>query len=299
MVTAFLNKPYPYFKNLKKDLLSYAGIGLFVAGFLIIFQPFDINQWSDPDKNIKLFGFGCISFIVPTVFTLLIRKIIPAKTTEESWTVYKEILIILGILICIALGNLAYGRFLHIMPANASAWLMAFTCTVLVGIFPVSAHVILKHNRFLKLNLQQTIHLNQQIREHEAHHLNEFKSVEAQEAKPMTLRFVAENEKDVFSITSEQLIFVESADNYSNIVYIENGNRKRELFRSSLKKMESQLPDKTIIRCHRAYIVNLTKIKNVEGNAAGYKLFFNDTSDCVPVSRSYVAAFNEQLNALK
>lgn len=302
MPAAFLNKPYPYFKNPKKDFFSYILIGAFVGIFLSVFQPFEINEWVTPFKSLKLFGFGLISFAVPALLNLLMPQVISSKTTEENWVIYKEILLILTVLLLIAAGNLLYGRLLGIMPMSAYAYIMVFAFTLAIAIFPVSIHVMLRHNQLLKFNLQQTEALNRQLQQQQAAATAPAESDHAltnENLPAQSLQFLAENEKDKFSIAAEQLLYIESADNYSNIVFTEAGKHKKQLFRSSLKRIESQLPDQAIIRCHRAYIVNLKSIKHIEGNAAGYKVFFNNTADIAYVSRNYMALFNEKLKGLQ
>jgi DNA-binding LytR/AlgR family response regulator len=59
------------------------------------------------------------------------------------------------------------------------------------------------------------------------------------------------------------------------------------MIRSSLKRMEAQVQVPHIKRCHRAFMVNLSKVTKVEGNAAGYSLSFSESDTQVPVSRNY------------
>ena len=113
------------------------------------------------------------------------------------------------------------------------------------------------------------------------------------------LVFIAENEKDKTELFPDQLLYIESADNYSNIVFTEEAKVKKQLIRSSLKRMESQIKDENILRCHRTFIVNLKNVKNIEGNAAGYKLSFDQDGYFVPVSRSFGTKILEKLKSLK
>jgi len=66
------------------------------------------------------------------------------------------------------------------------------------------------------------------------------------------------------TLNAGELLFIESADNYATLVSIVNGKKKKELIRSSLKRIEGQLNHPDLMRCHRAYIINLGKIKTVE-----------------------------------
>ena len=61
--------------------------------------------------------------------------------------------------------------------------------------------------------------------------------------------------------------------------------------RCTLKQMEEQLQGvQGIMRCHRAYIVNIAHVEHVSGNGQGYRLTLKATKEQVPVSRQYAAA---------
>lgn len=286
-------------------------VGGFVALFLIVFEPFGISQWQTDIKALKLAGFGLVSFIIPVLVSTIIFQIIQKKTIQDNWTVGKEIVVILCILLCIALGNMLYGSLLHIMPFSWKGFLFAFASVILIGIFPVTLHVLRKHNKLLKINLEKAVSVNQHL--HPTKIKNE-KDERIPEEDPIPnmpdnivgeikvipkLIFIAENEKDKIELIPEQLLYIESADNYSNIVFIENEKIKKQLISSSLKRIESQLNSDLIVRCHRTFIVNLKNVKNVEGNAAGYKLSFGIENCFVAVSRNYGNSILDKLKTIK
>lgn len=313
MILSFLNKPFPKSEIDKRTVINNFFVGCFVALFLIVFEPFRIGEWQDKSKIIKLAGFGLISFVIPTLVAIIIARSIHKKTIEDNWTVGREIAAILIILMCIAIGNMLYGRFLYIMPFSWKGFLFAFASVVLIGIFPVTLHVLRKHNKLLKINLEKAVTVNQYLHPQEIKveiitgpgmpdedPLPNMPDNIAEEIKAIPkIMFVAENEKDKVELLPEQLLYIESADNYSNIVFIESEKIKKQLIRSSLKRIESQLKLDFIVRCHRTFIVNLKNVKNVEGNAAGYKLSFNWDNYFVPVSRNYGNSILDKLKALK
>ena len=312
----FLNKPFPRSEIDKRSFITNFFVGCFVALFLIIFEPFDIARWQTHQKELKLIGFGIVSFIMPILVSIIIARIIHKKTIEDRWTIGKEIVVILIILVCIAFGNMLYGRLLYIMPFTWKGFFFAFASVVLIGIFPVTLHVLIKHNKLLKINLEKALNVNEYLHSSEIKHLSyvpeegplpnmpdniadDIKIIEDDINPVQKITFIAENEKDKIELVPEQLLYIESADNYSNIVFIENERIKKQLMRSSLKRIESQVKFDFIVRCHRTFIVNLKNVKNVEGNAAGYKLSFEIESYFVPVSRNYGNSILEKLKALK
>lgn len=62
--------------------------------------------------------------------------------------------------------------------------------------------------------------------------------------------------------------------------------------RNTLKNMEDQLLDiHSIMRVHKAFIVNLDQIQEINGNAQGYQLTMGDEKIKIPVSRTYMKKF--------
>jgi hypothetical protein len=94
-----------------------------------------------------------------------------------------------------------------------------------------------------------------------------------------------------FSIKKENLLYLESAENYVNICYLNKGKVSKYLLRDTLKKLEENFSGTEIIRCHRYYIVNFEKVKVIRKDRGGLKLEFDNPSVTdIPVSKTYVNA---------
>jgi DNA-binding LytR/AlgR family response regulator len=50
---------------------------------------------------------------------------------------------------------------------------------------------------------------------------------------------------------------------------------------------------KFIFKCHRSYMVNINYIDRFEGNSQGYRLFFENLSFPIPVSKNLVGKLQE------
>lgn len=324
---SFFKKPYPYNSLTTKDLYSNLLIGLFVAFFLLTFQPFGISEWQTNQRFLKLLGFGFISFICPTVFKLILVLCISRSKPEETWTVWKEIVTLIFALLFIAMGNLVYGNFIGIGAYNFTALLYAMIATFLLGIFPVFANVAIKYNRYLALNQKEARQMEHQVKIYQQNlkaeslrtndqieetrpepeqPLSQFKAPKEEEKQlnstfpEETLILISENEKDKVQLNPDDLMYIESADNYSNIVFFKNGSVSKQLLRASLKRLESQIEAPFIIRCHRSYIINLKYVNTIKGNAQGYKIDFKSVPDyTIPVSRNYGKILLDGLNSLR
>lgn len=95
-------------------------------------------------------------------------------------------------------------------------------------------------------------------------------------------------------LKTENLLFIQSADNYVEVNYLENGVLSKSLFRNSIKKLEPTFSNTSIIRCHRSYIVNTDNIELAKKTSSGFNLKLNQLSDfIIPVSKSYISEFRK------
>lgn len=66
--------------------------------------------------------------------------------------------------------------------------------------------------------------------------------------------------KTKMSVDQSSIFYIESQDNYVQVYYELDGKLTSYLLRISTQKMEEYLTDTSIVRCHRSYLVNTTKI---------------------------------------
>ena len=90
------------------------------------------------------------------------------------------------------------------------------------------------------------------------------------------------------SIKQDNLLFIESADNYVEIFYLNKGKLSRFVIRTTLKTIEDSYSNNSLVRCHRSYIVNFNKVKVLRKDKDGIFLEL-ETADVpdIPVSKTY------------
>jgi len=91
------------------------------------------------------------------------------------------------------------------------------------------------------------------------------------------------------SIVLENLIYIDSADNYATIHYINKDKTTKFLIRNSLKWMEENLTKESpLVRCHRSYMVNLDKVKVLRKTKSGIFMELDaPNAPDIPVSKTY------------
>ncbi len=102
------------------------------------------------------------------------------------------------------------------------------------------------------------------------------------------------DEKGVFriSIRIEDFLYAQSADNYINVVYLNNrGEKVKYMLRNSLKNIEEMYSEFNILRCHRFYVVNFRKVRVLRKSTEGLVLELDSGDSCeiIPVSKTYAA----------
>jgi len=284
---SFLNQPYLTKDNRKFILLVSTALVLFVLAAL---QPFGISQTKGLDYILILFVSG-IGTLLGSSITLYLLPLF-FKTYYKEWTIGKEILNMIFTVLCIGILNgLTAVLFNWIYFHRSSEYFIQifiylFIATLLVSPIPVIVLFILRRNQALSLNLLEAQDINQRLIAKSPERQGEIKH-------PITLTGTT---KDSIELILDELLYLEAFGNYVKVHYRQNNKTKQKLLRTTIKQMEDQLVEySSIVKCHRAFLVNLDSIQHVKGNSQGYRLVFDGTEEEVLVSRAYTKALKERM----
>ncbi len=272
------NKPYPYEESLQRRFLISLLFGLFIGFFLLVFQPFDIQKVVHNHKSLFILGYGLVTFIIMMITYFVFPLVFVKFYNSEKWTIKKEVIHILSNIILITLFNVIYTLlFCNTCKSFYSDWItvfiFSFFSVLIIGIFPITFMLLIYQNILLKKNIKNAEQITKNLKQTK------------NDDTPITI--YSGNQKKVLNLKSEQLILIESNGNYINVYYNIKNNLKREIVRNTLKNTENiTLQNPAFIKCHKSYIVNINKLKKVNGNAQGYKLEFDTLDFEIPVSRN-------------
>ena len=92
------------------------------------------------------------------------------------------------------------------------------------------------------------------------------------------------------SVSSANLYYVESDDNYIKVWYSDNkGDLQTYMLRCRLKTVEESFAGSDLIRCHRKFIVNMGKVKVLQKVGAPYEITLdNEAIAPIPVTKTYI-----------
>jgi len=84
-----------------------------------------------------------------------------------------------------------------------------------------------------------------------------------------TLPFLDDKKSLKLAVTANAILYIEAADNYVNICYLNNDKLVRFPLRSSMRSIEQICEANNIVRCHRSYYVNLRKVRAIQKGQDG------------------------------
>ena len=295
-----LNRPYYLETCIAKRWSGCFFFSAFVFLFLVIFQPFGLSGLPEGIVAAAL-GFGLTNFVIMALLNILVLPLFPKYFVEETWTVQKELYWNVLNVLLIGLGNALCAAFLKMIVLSPYTLLMFELYTITIGVFPIVITVFLKESRGHKKYSKQSTELNVIIEEHKvANSINEIPAkteISFPGTNETVLAIYSENEKDKLELLLNDLIFMQSSDNYVEVHYAYKKENRKKLMRTSLKALAADLEKhKELFRCHKSYLVNVSRVKHVSGNAQGYKLHLLGTSHLIPVSRQYNPELKDRLN---
>lgn len=207
---------------------------------------------------------------------VLLPRLFPRFLSNKNWTVGKELIWVIWMLLCIAFVNWIYALYFYEQPQwDLLSYLVVAAYTIVIGLMPAIGVILYKQSQTLKSQIREVSQNIIQTREGMAH-------------------LVSENEKDKLTIPRSQILMISSAGNYSEVFYERGDRLEKALLRSRISNLENALaafPE--ILRCHRKYIINVDKVLHLDGNTQGYKVKLFHLTEAIPVSKSYAKAVNE------
>ena len=302
----FLNRPLAEDFSFRNQIWSSVQSGIYVFLFVYLFSGSSLPGHSHVEM-LALFGLGCA--VATLVANWLVPVLLPRWYDEDRWTVGRHALHTLFVLFCISVVN----QLVLILTDNSypSFWQMYYTVTI-IGFFPISVSVFMAEQRRLKRNLAHARALNDQlIPSITSTSIPVTTSVSLPSSEvslsgqftpaPISLIVLqSDTGKERLSLQPDQLLFVESVGNYVEVHWLNSTHTQKTVLRSTLKDVADKLSRyPQFFRCHRAFLVNLSAIQHTDGNARGYQLTLTGAVASVPVSRSYVDAFEGQITRVR
>jgi len=226
----------PVFFKMGQQVLHFVAIPIFFFLFLILYKPFSLDTTLELQGGSFAFNAAILSailFLVLVVTRLILwglRNVTSFKTrTYYLWCIGEIGLSSLFMSLYVALISRGELLYIDVVPVA-----LAYLAAILYAPY-IIIYLLLESDLLSK---------------------GETKEVEA-----ARMRFYDEKHNLKFITESSAVLYIESDENYCNIFYSEGARLKKFTLRSTMKSIEEECAANGILRCHRSYYVNTSRIK--------------------------------------
>lgn len=271
-----IEQKYPAPRPIIRSLIIAILFGIFIGLFLLFFEPFDINLSTSKNKVFETLFFGFITTFVLLIFLYILPSLFPRIFSDDHWKVKHQIIFYLIILFVIATLNGLYTNYIKSFKFSWSNYWWIISRTFALGGIPIAFLTLLDQKRKAKLNSDHALDI-----------LSTKKEV-AKNSNGKIQQISTDLKNETFSFNENDFIYAIAVGNYIDMCILVENSLKISTYRVTLSSFEAQLDSSILKRCHRSYLVNLKKVKNISGNAQGLKLEFEQFPEIIPVSRKYI-----------
>ena len=286
--TSILFKKAPRYLLEKRNLITMVlFVSIFAVIFINIYKPFGSDQWVNKQgitSTKYLLGstvLVCIGMTVVAISRMIMYR--HSRSPEHSVTylkyaiwVFVELLLLSGAFTILAL---LVGKHLNLTNSD-----------------PLEIYKNAMQNTFFIIGIPYffcILYFSYQER-----------SAKLKELMDENIGFKSSNLISIrdsrgilqLSVAKENLLYIESADNYMCVWYKKNDILKKQLLHITMKEMSEQLADSNIVRCHRSYMINLDLVKVMRREKGNLFLELEEPGVReIPISKTYGEAVLRRL----
>ncbi|HEX2969467.1 MAG TPA: LytTR family DNA-binding domain-containing protein [Bacteroidales bacterium] len=269
------DQPLPSYHNVKQNILRLILFtSVFALIFINIYAPFGADRWFNVTR-LRFFTFSSLTILTGVLIVVISRIGMYNYCRRMPLLVWQ---FLIWIFAEIALMSLFYSLFEKYVLDDSREF---------PGIFKISLK-----NTALVLLLPYAISWLWLAWQDKKDQLAKLKDEpEKDGSQKDMIAFYDDKGILKFSVKRENLLYLESAENYVNVCYLNKDKISKYMLRDTLKKVEETFAGSDIVRCHRCYIVNFDKVKVIRRDKDGLKLELDVPSATdIPVSKTYVSS---------
>ena len=268
----------------------------FIVVALAVFKPFGLDAWQW-QVYVHLAAFWVIGFSICMLTDIILKYIVKMPRSFKKGVEYiirrnlwfqfiNTPLVALGICLYrhFVLSDRVEGNQFSVVNFLETLVIIAF-CSFAIGLYWRFKY----RSRYLAMELEETRQLNEQLKKMQSEKLSE-KSLQqtpessACQSQELTLTGTT-NESVTLQIS--HLLYIEAVGNYVKVSHLRNDQVHIDMLRATMKQMEETLQGyPMIVRCHRAFLVNLGQVEQIISHSGSTQLLIKHCHESLPVSRS-------------
>jgi DNA-binding LytR/AlgR family response regulator len=271
-----LNTKIPAYIYEKKNIIRLVLFtALFALLFINAFEPFNSRNWRERPLSSELYLFFSSLIVLTGVLVVVVSRVIMYYRGRRHSLSTRTYLV--WIVLEIVFMSLFYTVYTVYFPSK----------DVPVSLIDVVKTMLLRTSLVLLLPYA-VYHLYYAYKDKEKQ-LQLLKDRHTELLPRQNIYSFYDDKGDLrLSLARENLLYIEAAENYVNIWYLNKSQPTKLLLRNSLKTIEKILADTNVIRCHRSFIVNLETVNVIRRQKDGIYMEFGiaNVAD-IPVSKKY------------
>ncbi len=304
-----MEKNEVFFLNIQEIMITFVSpmekehqetmkVRLISVGFsvlvLAIFKPFGLTAWQWEAYFhvlvIGLLGFG-VCVLTEAVLRYAVRmpraydRGVDYIIRRNLWFQIINTLLI-TVMICLYRHQVLSDR----IDDNQLSWGNFFETLVIMAFCSFAIGIYWRYkfrSRYLTAELEELRLLNEQLT-----NAQQSAAIE-QPASTVTLTGTT---SETVTLSVSSLLYIEAVGNYVKVYHLKDNEVRSDMLRSTLKQMEEALKDyASIVRCHRAFLVNIAQVEQVLSHAGSMQLQMKYAHDAIPVSRSNITQIKDAI----
>ena len=284
----------------------------FVVVALAVFKPFGLDawQWQAYVHLAVLWVIGFLTCMMTDIILTYVVKLPRSFKKGVEYIIRRNLWFQLINTPLVALGICLYRHFAMSdrVDSNQFSVLNFFETLVIIAFcsFAIGLYWRFKYrSKYLAMELEEIRELNEQLKsltpdpspkERGVDSSTDNNSADKGNHSPLLGRGVGgeavlngtTNESVTLQISN--LLYIEAVGNYVKVNHLRDGHVRTDMIRATMKQMEEPLHDfPMIVRCHRAFLVNLGQVEQIVSHSGSTKLLIKHCHESLPVSRSNMA----------
>jgi len=272
----------------------------FMVVALAVFKPFGLEAWQW-QAYVHLAVFWVIGFSICMLTNIILKYIVKMPRSFKKGVDYiirrnlwfqfiNTPLVALGICLYrhFVLSDRVEGNQFSVVNFLETLVIIAF-CSFAIGLYWRFKY----RSKYLAMELEEIRELNEKLKTLMEEVSTPLPHREGAEESLLLLRGTT-NESVTLQIS--HLLYIEAVGNYVKVSHLRDNRVHADMLRATMKQMEETLQGyPMIVRCHRAFLVNLSQVEQIIPHSGSTQLIVKHCHESLPVSRSNMSTIKEAL----
>ena len=276
----------------------------FMVVALAVFKPFGLEAWQW-QAYVHLAVFWVIGFSICMLTDIILKYIVKMPRSFQKGVDYiirrnlwfqfiNTPLVALGICLYrhFVLSNRVEGNQFSVVNFLETLVIIAF-CSFAIGLYWRFKY----RSKYLAMELEETRLLNEELKKVQESKVHDSDDVQKNATSPVdaSLTLTGTTNESV-TLQISHLLYIEAVGNYVKVSHLCDNQVHADMLRATMKQMEETLQNyPMIVRCHRAFLVNLSQVEQIVSHSGSTQLIVKHCHESLPVSRSNMSTIKEAL----